>query len=117
MWIQHDTGARQNAVGRERQEHAPGRRAALQRRDRQVSVGQQNVASQIVDAVDVVPGGVGRTLGGFDAVQVHSVAPEIRPAHEHDDASRPPERPCVSAAQSPALRRGERSVGRRVAHA
>ena len=73
-------------------------------------VGHHNIAGEIVDEVDIGPRGIGGTFSCLNAVQVHTVAPKIRSAHQHDDSGRPATRLRVGRAQTFALRRTQRAV-------
>ena len=90
--------AERDGVGGEREVRASGAGVPLHRGDRQLPVGDEDLADQVVHRVDVPPRFLGRMLGVLDQIQVDPVRPVVGAAREHDDAGRPRARAAVGLA-------------------
>ncbi len=75
--VEDDVLAGHDVVGGHRERHAAGRRVALEGGDDEVRVGLDDLAHDVVDRVQVVPGLLARVLGRLDDVEVDAVGEEV----------------------------------------
>ena len=109
--VEHDVLAGDHVVGRDRERNPAGSGVARQRGDRDVRVGLDDLADDVVDRVEVVEGLLALVGGRLDHVEVDAVGEEVRPAGEHDHLGRAAAaRVLVGLAQAAALLGAHRAV-------
>src|SRR6266699_6696905 len=84
MGIEHNPFSGIDTICRKCQDHSPCRGIPLQGGDHQMGFGGDEFPHQVIHGLNVAPGLLSRVIGGFDHVQVDTVLPEVRTAHQHN---------------------------------